>query len=93
MSFLDSSGTDLLARYLDLTATRQSLITSNIANIDTPGYRTRDIDFHGELQRAIQGDASDTTEPVVREVQGLNARPDGKSSRNLTIANAVRPTS
>jgi len=49
MSFLDSPGTNLLARYLDLAAMRQSLITSNIANVDTPGYRTRDIDFHGEL--------------------------------------------
>jgi len=79
MSFLDSPGTNLLARYLDLAAMRQSLITSNIANVDTPGYRTRDIDFHGELERALQGDASDTTEPVVREVQGLIARPDGNN--------------
>jgi flagellar basal-body rod protein FlgB len=79
MSFLDSAGDLLLARYLDLSAMRQSLITSNIANIDTPGYRTRDIDFHGELQRALEGDASGTTEPVVREVQGLIARPDGNN--------------
>jgi flagellar basal-body rod protein FlgB len=79
MSFLDSPGTNLLARYLDLAAMRQSLITSNIANVDTPGYRTRDIDFHGELERALQGDAADTTEPVVREVQGLIARPDGNN--------------
>jgi len=79
MSWLDSPVDNLLGRYLDLTATRQALITSNIANIDTPGYRTRDIDFHGELVRAVQGDGDATTEPVVREVQGLIARPDGNN--------------
>ncbi|HXX44745.1 MAG TPA: flagellar basal body protein [Candidatus Acidoferrales bacterium] len=79
MSWLDSPQDNLLARYLDLTATRQALITSNIANVDTPGYRTRDIDFHGELMRAIQNGGEVTTEPAVREVQGLNARPDGNN--------------
>jgi flagellar basal-body rod protein FlgB len=79
MSFIDSSRTELLAKYLDLSATRQSLVTGNIANVDTPGYRTRDIDFHGELERALQGDGSGTTEPIVREVQGLIARPDGNN--------------
>ena len=79
MSWLDSPVDNLLGRYLDLAATRQALITSNIANIDTPGYRTRDIDFHGELVRAVQGDGDATTEPVVHEVQGLIARPDGNN--------------
>jgi flagellar basal-body rod protein FlgB len=79
MSLFNSSQMELLTRYLDLTATRQSLVTGNIANVDTPGYRTRDIDFHGELQRALQGDGSETTEPVAREVQGLIARPDGNN--------------
>lgn len=79
MSWLDSAQMHLLARYLDLSAMRQALITSNIANVDTPGYRTRDIDFHGELQRALQNDGTDTTEPIVREVQGLIARPDGNN--------------
>jgi flagellar basal-body rod protein FlgB len=79
VSWFDSQQTNLLARYMDLTATRQTLITSNIANVDTPGYRTRDIDFSGELQRAMQDDNSGTTEPAVREVQGLIARPDGNN--------------
>ena len=79
MSWLDSAQMRLLSRYLDLSAMRQGLITSNIANVDTPGYRTRDIDFHGELMRALQGDGADTTEPIVREVPGLIARPDGNN--------------
>jgi flagellar basal-body rod protein FlgB len=78
MSWIHSAQADLLARYLDLAAKRQSLITSNIANVDTPGYRTKDIDFQGELARALQGDTA-PTEPFVREVPGLVTRPDGNN--------------
>lgn len=79
MSWLHTMPLDLLARFLDLSATRQALISSNIANVDTPGYRTKDIDFHGELQRVLQGDQGEPTEPFVREVPGLVARPDGNN--------------
>ncbi|RAE75252.1 flagellar basal body rod protein FlgB, partial [Burkholderia multivorans] len=30
---------------LDVRAYRQELLSSNIANADTPGYRARDVDF------------------------------------------------
>ena len=32
---------------------RQQVLTSNIANADTPGYKARDFDFAGELQKAV----------------------------------------
>ncbi|WP_456381365.1 flagellar basal body rod protein FlgB [Hydrogenimonas sp.] len=35
----------LMKEALDYRATREDLISSNIANVDTPGYRARDIDF------------------------------------------------
>jgi flagellar basal-body rod protein FlgB len=79
MSWIESPQLHLLERYMDLTAQRQSLISGNIANVDTPGYRTRDIDFQGELVRAAQGDTADTSEPLVHEVSGLVARPDGNN--------------
>jgi flagellar basal-body rod protein FlgB len=61
-----------------LAAKRQELIASNMANVDTPNYRTRDIDFQGELQRAGAGLDSDS-DPKVVEVQGLVERPDGNN--------------
>ena len=79
MSLLNNAQLHLLERYMDLAAKRQGLLTSNIANIDTPGYRTRDIDFHGELSRAMDSEESGPTEPFVREVPGLIARPDGNN--------------
>jgi len=37
--------TNSLEHYMDLVSTRQKLVASNIANADTPGYKTQDIDF------------------------------------------------
>src|SRR5579872_597426 len=79
MSLMNTAQLHLLERFLDLAAQRQGLLSSNIANIDTPGYRTRDIDFHGELARAMQPEDVGPTEPMVREVSGLIARPDGNN--------------
>jgi flagellar basal-body rod protein FlgB len=79
MSLTNTPQLHLLERYLDLTAERQGLLSANIANIDTPGYRTRDIDFHGELSRAMDSEETGRTEPMVREVSGLIARPDGNN--------------
>jgi flagellar basal-body rod protein FlgB len=68
----------LLERYLNLASERHQLIVNNMANIDTPGYRTRDIDFRQELQRAIAGDGLSAS-PVLRQVSGLVERPDGNN--------------
>lgn len=43
-----------LESMLDVAAYRQRILTSNIANADTPGYRAKDIDFQRELDRAIE---------------------------------------
>jgi flagellar basal-body rod protein FlgB len=40
----------LMAKGLDYRAMRQDMISSNIANVDTPNYRARDISFENLLQ-------------------------------------------
>jgi flagellar basal-body rod protein FlgB len=49
---IDTQMTDALGRFLDVDVARYKLIGANMANIDTPGYRTRDLDFRAELERA-----------------------------------------
>ena len=76
-----------LETYLRLAATREKVISSNMANIDTPGYRTRDIRFEHELNNAMNlasfrtEDGTETLQmlPVVRQIQGLMERPDGNN--------------
>ncbi len=62
-----------LERYMDLLSARQKVVASNIANADTPGYHTQDIDFQGEFSGALAGP------PQVAEVQGLPTRNDGNN--------------
>ncbi len=85
MSMIDSPMTEALGRFLDVDVARYKLIASNLANIDTPGFRTRDLNFRAELARA-GSHAAATSEgalaqaaytPVVRHVRGLLERPDG----------------
>lgn len=42
-----------LAKSLDLRSQRQVVISSNIANADTPGYQAQTLDFEGALARAL----------------------------------------
>jgi len=68
-----------LSHFLDVNVMRSELVMSNLANIDTPGYRTRDINFRQELEQA-GGDLSYAGfTPAVRLVQGLIERPDGNN--------------
>jgi flagellar basal-body rod protein FlgB len=39
---------------LDVRAYRQELLSSNIANADTPGYKARDVDFASTLAGALK---------------------------------------
>lgn len=43
---------------LNLRSARQELIASNIANVDTPNYKAKDIDFAKTLQGAMSGNGA-----------------------------------
>ena len=50
--FSDQTST-LLKKGLNLSADRQVLVSANISNLDTPGYKAGDIDFSKEMQKAM----------------------------------------
>jgi flagellar basal-body rod protein FlgB len=79
-----------LERYMDLLAARQKLVASNIANAETPGYRTRDIDFEAEFRSLVAG-----AQPRAVEVAGLAVNHDGNNvsldrEARLLAENALR---
>jgi flagellar basal-body rod protein FlgB len=83
---IDTAMTEALSRFLDVDVARYKLIASNLANIDTPGFRTRDLDFHAELGRASalaaeesEGFSLASYGPVIHRVRGLLERPDGNN--------------
>jgi flagellar basal-body rod protein FlgB len=61
--------------YLDLLSLRQKLTAANIANADTPGYKTRDIDFHAAFASALHNGAP----PEIVELSGLESKNDGNN--------------
>lgn len=81
-----------LDQYMTLVSTRQRLVASNIANADTPGYTTKDIDFQSEFQNAMAGSE---TAPSIVDVQGLTMKNDGNNvnldrEARLLSENALR---
>ena len=82
----DTSMTQALSRFLDVDVARYKVISTNLANIDTPGYHTRDLDFRAELERADTGDSDSedgqmvlASNPIAHQVRGLMERPDGNN--------------
>jgi flagellar basal-body rod protein FlgB len=67
-------------RALDVAAARQTTIAGNMANIDTPGYHTRDVDFSVELERLLRDPENGVpVHSASRAVPGLIERPDGNN--------------
>lgn len=46
---------NLLDKAADASWLRESAITNNIANVDTPNYKRQDVDFESTLKRALTG--------------------------------------
>ena len=74
---------DALNRYLDLTSEQMKLTASNMANVDTPGYRTKGFDFEHAFMQQLQSqsrtDDSVGVKAPVGNVDGLVSRPDGNN--------------
>ncbi len=44
-----------MSKYMDRLSNRQQIVASNIANIDTPGYKTKDAPFHATMAELLAG--------------------------------------
>lgn len=82
-----TTGTPMLSQlehYLQLASDRQQTIAANMANVDTPGYRTQDLDFQGELKRVMNEESlglhtAAAHGPRIKPVDGLMERADGNN--------------
>ncbi|HVW07886.1 MAG TPA: flagellar basal body protein [Bryobacteraceae bacterium] len=69
-----SNLTNSLQTYMDMLSMRQKLVSSNIANADTPGYKTQDIDTKTSFYSMLTGG-----EPQPADVEGLTVKNDGNN--------------
>lgn len=79
-----------LQRALDGLALRQQVISRNIANVDTPGYKASTVSFEQQLQHALRDDGGNPT--PTRTSPGHLAAPASESASprvtqrtNLTV--------
>lgn len=61
MDFLNSSLINRLERSLDAASLRQHVITNNIANVDTPGFKRSTVRFEEFLQEELDRGSSSLT--------------------------------
>ncbi len=77
----------LLAQAMDYRAARQDMIASNIANVDTPFYKPRDIHFQDALikkERALYQDHSHELKMAQTDAKDLAPQQE-TSSRKPTL--------
>jgi flagellar basal-body rod protein FlgB len=74
---------DALGQYLDLTSKQMQLTASNMANVDTPGFKTQGFDFEQEFARQLNdstgANGAAAAQTSVQDVDGLVSRPDGNN--------------
>jgi flagellar basal-body rod protein FlgB len=68
-----------LERFLEVTSDREQTVAANMANIDTPGYHTKDVNFKQALAQVSDGGGGMQLTPTVVNVHGLLERPDGNN--------------
>jgi flagellar basal-body rod protein FlgB len=93
--FFEDSGMIRMERFMDLAVRRQKLIASNLSNVDTPGYKTVDIDFDQELQLQMDGASGQGISMAVTDARHLSTgtgahgapAPQAREVEGLTLRN------
>jgi flagellar basal-body rod protein FlgB len=85
-NFLDTKSFTVLQKSLDALWTKQKVISSNIANLDTPGYKSRSVIFEDVLNNAlsIKDDSGfqkriDSISPKIVRNDSTSMREDGNN--------------
>jgi flagellar basal-body rod protein FlgB len=78
---------DIAGKAMDLRLQRQNVVMSNIANLRTPGYQAKRVEFEKELQAAVgqgaEGEVTRTDAHHMPVAFDLNTF-EGRSAKNVT---------
>jgi flagellar basal-body rod protein FlgB len=76
-----------LERALDVRLVRQNVLSANVANVDTPAFKPKDVDFTATMA-AIEGAARDeggVSLPVLPTLGGTTSGASGIAAKDLPI--------
>ncbi len=79
---------NLISKVMDMQLERQNVIMSNIANVNTPHYKTRTLEFEDQLQKAL---GLDMRGRMTRTQQGHMPAVFDPDNFNSEFEKAVKP--
>lgn len=74
--------TELLQRLVSAADARQNVVSQNIANVNTPGYKTQEVRFEDQLAAELERPAlnvAKAAQPQIAATAGLQTRNDGNN--------------
>ncbi len=75
---------DLLQRAMDVRMKRHAVLSSNIANSETPNYKARELDFAGELNKVLTQNTQS-----VEKTNPLHMDLDDSSTAHIVFDNSA----
>ncbi len=84
---------DELASYLDLSALELKVTAQNMANVDTPGYRTMGFNFAAAMQQSVKNleERRIDQERAIAAAHGLNGDGTGGAFAAMDAASFAAP--
>lgn len=66
---------NVLQKAADASAVRNEVLSNNIANVDTPGYKRQDVDFETQLRRALRSTRFKSVDARVGNINMMELKP------------------
>jgi len=66
---------NVLGKTADASWQRNEIISNNIANVDTPGYKRQDVDFESQLSRALGASRYESVDSKVSHITSSELTP------------------
>lgn len=73
-----------IGKKLDLHLRRHAVLSSNVANSETPNFRARELDFAGEMKRVLQMENSE-----VQKTSSMHMDIGGNEGSHIVLDNTA----
>lgn len=90
MKLISTPSGRLLAKAMDAYALRQKAISSNIANMDTPGYKSQEVSFEDQLRQAQKMGTSVDTDRIEPSTHQTESKPVMENELMKLADNQIR---
>lgn len=79
MALFDNEVYSRLSSGLDAVWKKQQVISNNIANSETPGFKAKKVSFEEVMEKAQDGESHPAVKARITENSATMARPDGNN--------------